>query len=169
MSEPFLGEIRMTGWNFASRGWALCNGQLMSIAQNTALFSLLGTTFGGDGRTTFALPNLQGRVAVHPGQGPGLSPYDLGQVSGSENVTVTVNQMPAHNHLVSPKCGSSIPQSPLNDPTNNYSTATDSGASGLGIYTAVPDAAMGATPSTVAGGNQPVSIIQPLLCVNFII
>src|SRR4051812_113885 len=100
MSTPFLGEIRMVGFNFAPRGWALCNGQILSIAQNTALFSILGTTYGGNGQTTFALPDLRGRVPVSAGQGPGLSSYDLGQVTGSENVTLTVQQLPAHSHNI---------------------------------------------------------------------
>src|SRR6202140_5268647 len=100
MSEPFLGEILMVGWNFAANGWALCNGQLMSISQNQALFALLGTTYGGDGVTTFALPNLQGRVPIHQGTGVGLSPYTIGEIAGSENITLLTNQMPQHNHLV---------------------------------------------------------------------
>src|ERR1700733_2299443 len=98
--EPFLGEIRMVGWNFAANGWALCNGQLMSISQNTALFSLLGTYYGGDGVSTFALPNLQGRVPLHQGNGLGLSPYTIGQSAGSENIPLLANQMPTHNHLM---------------------------------------------------------------------
>src|SRR5438270_2669849 len=98
MSEPFLGEIRMFGGNFAPRGWSLCNGQLLPIAQNTALFSLLGTTYGGNGQTTFALPDLRGRVPLHWGQGPGLSNYDLGEQTGTESVTLLSTQMPAHSH-----------------------------------------------------------------------
>src|SRR6185295_12464655 len=100
MSEPFIGMIVMFAGNFAPRNWAFCNGQLLSIAQNTALFSILGTTYGGDGRTTFALPDLRGRVPIHPGQGPGTSNYSLGQQGGVENVTVTQNQLPAHSHGV---------------------------------------------------------------------
>src|ERR1041385_3867939 len=98
MATPFLGAICMFGFNFAPRGWAFCNGQILPIAQNTALFSLLGTTYGGNGQTTFALPDLRGRVPIHFGQGPGLSLYDLGQVGGSETVTLTPSTMPAHNH-----------------------------------------------------------------------
>src|ERR1041384_6582900 len=101
MSEPFLGMIIIVPYNFAPRGWAFCNGQILPIAQNTALFSLLGTTYGGNGQTTFALPDLRGRVPNSSGQGPGLSSYDLGQVGGVENETMTINQMPAHNHMVS--------------------------------------------------------------------
>lgn len=97
-SEPFLGQIQMVGFNFAPRGWAFCDGQLLSIAQNSALFALLGTIYGGDGRTTFALPDLRGRVAVHPGHGPGLSSYRLGDKGGAESVTLTANQMPSHTH-----------------------------------------------------------------------
>src|SRR5271166_3581841 len=100
VSEPFIGEIRLFGFNFAPVGWALCNGQLMPIAQNTPLFSLIGIYYGGDGITTFALPNLQSRVPIGQGQGPGLSPYTIGQTGGIENVTLTGNQMPEHTHTV---------------------------------------------------------------------
>jgi microcystin-dependent protein len=102
MSEPFIGMIILVGFNFAPRGWAVCNGQLLPISQNTALFSLLGTTYGGNGQTTFALPDLRGRVPNGMGQGPGLSNYTIGQVGGVEGVTLTVNQMPAHTHVITP-------------------------------------------------------------------
>src|SRR3954467_4943021 len=98
--DPFIGEIRPFGFNFAPRGWATCDGQLLAIAQNTALFSILGPTYGGNGSTTFALPNLAGRVPVGPGQGRGLSVYDLGESIGTGNVTLTQGEMPIHNHLV---------------------------------------------------------------------
>jgi microcystin-dependent protein len=101
MSEPFIGEIRLFPYDFAPRGWAFCHGQLLSIAQNTTLFALLGTTYGGDGRSTFALPDLRGRVAVSSGEGPGLSAYELGGVGGVESVTLTEGEMPAHTHQVS--------------------------------------------------------------------
>jgi microcystin-dependent protein len=97
--DPFLGEICLFAGNFAPRSWALCDGQLLPISANSALFSILGTTYGGDGRTTFALPDLRGRTPVHPGHGPGLSGYSLGQRGGVETVTLTVNQMPSHTHL----------------------------------------------------------------------
>src|SRR6185437_6642496 len=100
MADPFLGEIRMVGWNFAPNGWALCNGQLLAINQYTALFSLLGTTYGGNGTTTFALPNLQSRLSVHQGQGPGLSSYALGQNGGTPNVTLDATTIPAHQHAL---------------------------------------------------------------------
>src|SRR3954464_14815480 len=99
-AEPFLGEICLYPYNFAPRGWAFCSGQILPIAQNTALFSLLGTTFGGNGQTTFALPDMRSRVPIHAGQGPGLSNYDLGQSGGTESVTLTVNELAAHNHMV---------------------------------------------------------------------
>ena len=98
MSEAFIGEIRMFAGNFPPRGWQFCQGQLLSIAQNTALFSILGTTYGGNGQTTFALPDLRGRYPMQPGQGPGLSPRTLGEQGGSETVTLISNQMPAHTH-----------------------------------------------------------------------
>lgn len=100
MSEPFVAEIRILPYNFAPRGWAFCDGQLLPIQQNTALFSLIGTTYGGDGRTTMALPNLQGRAPMHPGRGPGLAPRRLGQALGSESVTLTTEQIPSHTHLL---------------------------------------------------------------------
>jgi microcystin-dependent protein len=106
MSDPFLGEIRMAGFNFAPSGWALCQGQMMSIAQNSALFSLLGTYYGGNGQTTFGLPDFRSRSPVGQGQGLGLSPIDIGEVGGTENVSLTINEMPMHNHLVT---GSSSP------------------------------------------------------------
>src|SRR3974390_2972807 len=98
MSEPFLGAIRMGGWNFAPLGWAPCDGQSLAISQNTALFALLGTNYGGNGISNFSLPDLRGRVAIHWGQAPGLSPYNIGQVGGEEAVTLTTNQMPQHTH-----------------------------------------------------------------------
>jgi len=98
MSEPFVGEIRMFAGNFAPRGWAFCDGQLLAVSQNDALFSLLGTIYGGDGRTTFGLPDMRGRTPLHAGQGPGLSNRRLGAKAGAENVTLTVNQLPSHRH-----------------------------------------------------------------------
>jgi microcystin-dependent protein len=170
MADPFLGEIRMVGWNFAANGWALCNGQLMSISQNNALFALLGTTYGGDGISTFALPNLQGRVPIHQGTGPGLSPYTMGESAGSEAVTLLVNQMPQHNHMVAVnnQAGS------VADPTNALLAQGNSGAGRDPIATS--NFTSGAATGTLApaaisatGGNQPHANIQPFLCVNFII
>ena len=166
MSEPFLGEIRMFGGNFAPRGWAFCNGQLLSIAQNTALFSLLGTTYGGDGRVTFGLPDLRGRVAINPGQGPGLSNYSLGEVTGTENVTILQTQMPAHTHAVACNTGAATQPSPAN---TVFAAPVDSqGGAGNGY---APAASGTMSPAMIAptGGGQPVPILQPLLCLSFII
>jgi microcystin-dependent protein len=164
MSEPFLGEIRMVGFNFAPVGWALCNGQILSIAQNTALFSLLGTTYGGNGTQTFALPDLRSRVAIHQGQGPGLSSYIQGQISGSENVTLLYNNMPIHNHLVN-AVGSGGNQSA---PTNNLPAVESTGTS-LDYSNAAATGQMSNGMIANAGGSQPFSVIQPYLCINFII
>jgi microcystin-dependent protein len=170
MAEPFLGEIRMVGWNFAANGWALCNGQLMPISQYQALFALLGTTYGGDGVQTFALPNLQGRVPIHQGTGPGLSPYTIGELAGSENITLLTNQMPQHNHLVA------VSNQPgaVSDPTNATLAQGNSGSGRTPVLISdyVSSAATGSlAPATIsnAGGNQPHSNIQPFLCINFII
>ena len=114
-TEPFIGEIIIAGFNFAPRGYAFCNGQTLSIASNTALFSILGTTYGGNGTTTFALPDLRGRAANSLGQGPGLSSYDLGQVGGVESVTLNQNQMASHNHLVNSNSGDGTAPTPVNN------------------------------------------------------
>lgn len=166
MSEPFLGEIRLVSFNFAPNGWALCNGQIMSIAQNTALFSLMGTTYGGNGTSTFALPNLQGRFAMHQGTGPGLTPRTWGETSGAENVTLISTEMPAHTHLIN-----------MNDNTaaiaaggsNNYlNTKTESGES---VISTAIGAAVTANPNSlgVAGGSQPHNNMPPYLVLNYII
>lgn len=170
MSEPFLGEIRMVGWNFAANGWALCNGQLLPISQNTALFSLLGTYYGGDGIQTFALPNLQGRVPIHQGTGLGLSTYVMGQIGGVENVTLLTSNIPQHNHLVGV---SNLPGS-VADPTNATLAKGNSGQGREPILISdyVSTAATGTlSPATISmvGGSQPHDNIQPYLCVNFII
>ncbi len=166
MSEAFIGEIIMFGGNFAPRNWAFCNGQLMPISQNTALFSILGTTYGGDGQVTFALPDLRGRVPVHPGQGPGLSNYVLGEVSGTETVTLLTSEMPAHNHLLT--ANSSVNGSP--SPSNNFSAiVTDLGGEQLNAYNPTANATMAPNAITPTGGNLPHNNMQPFLCVNFII
>jgi microcystin-dependent protein len=162
-ATPFVGEIMMFAGNFAPAGWALCNGQLMAISQNTALFSLLGTFYGGDGVTTFALPNLQSRVAIHQGQGPGLSPYVLGQQAGTETVTVTQNEMPSHNHAaVVVTIGAS--DSPV-----NKLPASDPGGNVAQFKTGAANAQMAANAVNLTGGNQPHSNIQPVLTLNFCI
>ncbi|QYG91873.1 phage tail protein [Iamia sp. SCSIO 61187] len=161
MSEPFLGEIKMVGFNFAPRGYALCNGQLLSIAQNSALFALLGTTYGGNGQTTFALPNLQSRVPMHFGQGPGLSSRVMGEQAGTENVTLLSTQMPQHNHLVNASTGDSSSKNP---------SGGVMGGTASPIYaTGSPNAQMNPVTIGFAGGNQPHENMPPFLVVNFII
>lgn len=164
MSDPFLGEIRPFGFTFAPSGWALCNGQLLSIAQNSALFSLLGTTYGGNGTTTFALPDLRGRVPMHVGNGAGLSPRTLGESGGQEAVTLLTTQIPAHSHPgVSPPCSTDDPNS--GSPLNNFPAAV-----GTSIYSTTSNATMGAGGTTgLTGGGQPHSNVQPYLVINFCI
>lgn len=163
MSNPFIGEIRMVGFNFAPAGWALCNGQLLSISQNTALFSLLGTTYGGDGISTFALPNLQSRVPIHFGQGNGLSPYVLGQAGGAETVTLLTSQMPIHNHGVNCNTGGGTQASPAGGFPAVESTGTSLD------YAASSNGAMNPAMTGNTGSGQPHSNIQPYLSVNFVI
>jgi len=158
MSSPFIGEIRMFGGNFAPQGWAICDGSLMAIDQNDALFALIGTTYGGDGQTTFALPDLRSRVPVHVGPG-----FALGQAGGVESVTLTANQIPAHSHVPLANSGTGSQSSPANglwagsSPSlNEYSTATPS---------------LTMNPATVgqSGGSQPHDNMMPFLSVNFIL
>jgi microcystin-dependent protein len=178
MSEAYLGEIRMFGFNFAPSGWAMCNGQLLPINQFQALFSLLGTFYGGNGTTTFALPNLQSRVAVHFGQGPGLSNYVLGAQSGVESVSLTSQQMPAHNHIVNCNgvtgLGAASPnvfgESAGDTPVNNFPARAASAASA--VYSANASAngqTMNPNMLTVTGGSQPHENRQPFLVLNFCI
>ncbi|MFL6137941.1 MAG: phage tail protein [Frankiaceae bacterium] len=159
MTEPFIGEIRLFGFNFAPRGWATCSGQILSIAQNTALFSLLGTMYGGNGQTTFALPDLRGRVAISFGQGPGLSNYTQGEVSGSENVTLIPQQMPQHNHTVN----ATSADASANKPGGAFPSAG-------GAYNTAPDGTtMAAQMIGMAGGSQPHENRQPYLVLNYCI
>lgn len=164
MSEPFIAEIRIFAGNFAPRGWAFCDGQLLPIAQNTALFSLIGTTYGGDGRTTTGLPNLQGRAPMHPGRGPGLTPRNLGQSGGTTTVTLTDAQMPAHRHSV--QAVWPIPADD-DDPGGNL-LGVPAGASIYrefsGSLNNMADEALLAT-----GGGQAHSNLQPYLAMYFII
>ncbi len=168
--DPYIGTILMVGFNFAPIGWALCNGQIMSIAQNTALFSLIGTYYGGDGVTNFALPNLQGRVPIHQGQGVGLSPYVLGSIGGTENVTLLTQQMPSHNHLIN--INNAAGTSP--DATNKFQAEAATGdprnPSLISQFTtSATTGTMAPTTVSMAGGNQPHANIQPYLTINFII
>ncbi len=160
MADPFVAEIRIFPFNFAPKGWAFCNGQLMPISQNTALFSLLGTTYGGDGKSNFALPDLQGRAPMHPGQGPGLSLHDLGEPGGSETVTLLESEIPAHAHSVS---GS-------NGPANLQAPAADRvlGRANNNVYHTA-DTLVGLAPEALApaGGDLPHNNLQPYLTLNF--
>jgi microcystin-dependent protein len=164
MSEPFIGEIRMFGGNFPPRGWQFCQGQLLSIAQNTALFSILGTTYGGNGQTTFALPDLRGRVPMQQGQGPGLSPRTLGEQGGSETVTLLSTQMPAHNHALI--CSNA--QADASTPEGNV-LAADQGGATLNYIATPLNATMNPATVGAAGGSQPHQNMAPFLAVNFII
>jgi microcystin-dependent protein len=163
MSNPFVAEIRIFPFNFPPKGWAFCDGQLLPISQNTALFSLLGTTYGGDGKSNFALPNLQGSAPMHPGQGPGLSLHDLGETSGSDTVTLLQSEMPAHTHGVQ---ASTSPDQLT--PVNN---AWASGQKGFGNVYAPPgnNANMSPAATSPAGGSQPHNNLQPYLTLNFCI
>jgi microcystin-dependent protein len=178
MSQPFLGEIKMVGFNFAPRGYAFCSGQTMSIAQNTALFALLGTTYGGNGQSTFALPNLQGRVPIHAGQSPGTSNYVLGQSGGVESVTLNTSNLPAHHHTLSnanAKLGvgaydgagnqaspaGHVPAIESTGTSLNYSDQASNASSSLAYGTGAA--------TDLTGSNIPVSTVPPYTCVNFII
>jgi len=162
MSEAYIGEIRMFAGNFPPQGWALCNGQLLSISEYDTLFALIGTTYGGDGQTTFAVPNLQGRIPIHMGQNPSTgTTYPIGSAAGVETVTLPTNQMPAHTHVAAAQSESGSASEP-----NNAFWAT----SNLNMYTATaPNAAMSAALLSAAGGSQPHDNMMPYLAVNFII
>ena len=162
MSEPYVGEIRMFAGNFAPRDWAFCDGQLLAVSQNDALFSLLGTIYGGDGRTTFGLPDLRGRVPIHAGTGPGLSPRRLGAKFGSEQETLTVNQLPSHTHSLGA----------------TDAIGTDTSAEGDVIADAAgvdrflegdPTVDLATSSMTSTGGSQSHTNVMPFTCVHFII
>jgi microcystin-dependent protein len=160
VADPFVAEIRIFPFSFAPKGWAFCNGQIMPISQNTALFSLLGTTYGGDGKSTFALPDIQGRAVMHPGQGPGLSLHDLGEESGSETVTLLESEIAAHAHAANASQGDGLERTPKDQLL----------ATGIAIsqYQA-PGALTNLAPTAVspAGGSQPHNNLQPYLTLNF--
>jgi microcystin-dependent protein len=165
MSNPFVAEIRIFAGNFAPTGWALCNGQLLPISQNTALFSLLGTTYGGDGKSTFALPDLQGSAPLQQGQGPGLSLRDLGEIGGEQTVTLLQTEMPAHAHTAQGAAGAG-----LADPTNNVWA---SGAKGFGnVYSPSAQASntqMSPLALSISGSSLPHNNMMPYLGLTFII
>jgi microcystin-dependent protein len=165
MSDPFLGEIRVLSFNFAPKGWAGCDGQLMAINQNQALFALLGTQYGGDGIRTFAIPDLRGRVAIHRGQGPGLNPYTIGERGGTEGVTLTVAQIPAHTHTA---LGSSADGTTLN-PTGAIWAKDAVGGTEPYLTGAVPNAPMAPQAISSSGSNVGHPNLQPFLVTNFCI
>jgi len=162
MADPFVAEIRIFPFNFAPKGWAFCDGQILPLSQNTALFSLLGTTYGGDGKSTFALPNMQGNAPMHPGQGPGLSLHDLGEMSGVETVTLLVTEIPSHTHSVLAQTidqgDNRIPSPTLNlGNTQMYSSAASATAQ------------LDPTAVSLSGGSLPHNNLMPYLTLNFCI
>lgn len=161
MSEPFVGEIRMFAGNFAPRGWAFCDGQLLAVSQNDALFSLLGTIYGGDGKTTFGLPDMRGRIPIHAGHGPGLSPRRLGAKGGAEKVTLTVNQLPSHGHPL--HASSDFATSP--NPSNNAFARSVGDA----YVQDLAPANLNAGVVSKVGGSRSHTNLMPFLCVHFII
>lgn len=168
MSEPYVGQIQAFGFNFAPRGWALCNGQLMSIAQNSALFALLGTTYGGDGITTFALPDLRGRAATHWGHGPGLSDYEIGEVYGQQTHTLITTEMPAHNHILTANAGTSDASDAPEGRVLCQAHDSATGA-GINIYSSSANTTMNPMAITISGGSQPHNIQGPRLTISFCI
>jgi microcystin-dependent protein len=171
MSSPYVGQIMIFGGNFAPAGWAMCQGQLVPISENDTLFNLIGTTYGGDGQETFGLPNLQGRVPLHMGQGSGLSNYVIGQASGTESVTLITQQIPSHNHLVLAVNADAT----LNNPKGaQMANEGGSGKNQVSLYAPWDNTPANMTtllPNSIAqaGGNQPHENRQPLLVLNFII
>ena len=163
MSDPYIGEIRMFAGNFAPLGWAFCDGQLMPISENDALFTLIGTTYGGDGQETFALPNLQSRIPIHQGQGPGLSGRILAETGGVEEVTLTTQQLPVHNHALLVSTASGTGTSPAN--------SVLASGSNVSIYRpdVIPNQPMNAQSLSPIGGSQPHDNMHPFICINYII
>ena len=165
MSDPFVAEIRIFGLNFAPRGWAFCSGQLMPLSQNTALFSLVGTFYGGNGKTTFALPDLQGSAPMHPGQGPGLSLHDLGEQGGVETVTLIESEIPAHFHALNANTDNANVQIP--NPSRSLARSVNANAykapSGQPVVDLAPNAV------SPGGGDAPHTNMQPYLALNFCI
>ena len=162
MAQPYIGEIRMFAGNFAPAGWAFCNGQLLPISENETLFVVIGTTYGGDGQETFALPNLQSRIPVHNGTGSGLSSYQLGETGGTEQVTLTTNQIPIHTHapLASDAGGTA------DSPGNNFWAASSLGKP---YVAGPPGVQMNPQSISPTGGSQPHDNMMPFLCVTYII
>lgn len=163
MADPFVAEIRIFPFNFAPKGWAWCDGQLLPLSQNTALFSLLGTTYGGDGKSNFALPDLQGRAPMHPGQGPGLSLHDLGEMGGSETVTLLESEVPSHSHGMNGTAGIAN----QNSPSGNLFGRPFGGGSRFRTAAGASVVPMAAEAVAPAGGDQPHNNLQPYLTFYF--
>ncbi len=164
MADPFVAEIRIFPFNFAPKGWAWCDGQLLPLSQNTALFSLLGTTYGGNGKSNFALPDLQGRASMHPGQGPGLSLHDLGETGGSETVTLLDSEIPSHSHSLR-----AVATDPGEDRIPGPAEALARSTGGFLYDTAASLVSMSANALTPAGGDQPHNNLQPYVTFYFCI
>jgi len=163
--DPFVAEIRIFPFNFAPKGWAFCDGQLLPLSQNTALFSLLGTTYGGDGKSNFALPDMQANTPMHPGQGPGLSLHDLGETGGSETVSLLESEIPSHSHGL---MGSAVASSKPN-PAGNALCRVASGATPYLGPSGAPLSSFSPNALTPAGGDQPHNNLQPYLTLSFCI
>ena len=161
--DPFVAEIRIVAFDFAPKGWAFCDGQLLPISQNTALFSILGTTYGGDGRTTFALPNLAGRAPMHPGQGPGLSPHQLGEAGGAEAVTLSTNQTPAHSHALMAQSGAASTKIPAGHVLSHPARGTPYAPASANVVT------MASQATAPAGGQASHNNMMPYLALRFCI
>ena len=161
--DPFVAEIRIFPFNFAPKGWAFCDGQILPLSQNTALFSLLGTTYGGDGKSNFALPNMQGNAPMHPGQGPGLSLHDLGETGGSDTVSLLESEIPSHSHALRADV---LDIADTNVASANASFALSSGGT---LYQAASNVSLSGNALAPAGGDQPHNNMQPYLTLNFCI
>jgi microcystin-dependent protein len=162
---PYIAQVILLGFDFQPKGWALCQGQLLPINQNQALFSILGTTYGGNGVQTFALPDLRGRIPINPGQSPGLSNYDLGQRGGTQNTTLLANNLPLHNHLMQVNTGAGNAGAP--NANLLAQGPVISGGVNTNVFTTSANTTMSATAIAPAGGNQPISILQPYLALNY--
>lgn len=162
MGQPYVGEIRMFAGNFAPLGWYFCNGQLLSISENETLFQLIGTTYGGDGQQTFAVPNLQSRVPIHQGTGPGLSTRQMGEAAGTETVTLATNQIPNHTHAF-------LASQDANTVLNAQGNVIGTPLTATPFFAATPNLPLSSQSITPVGGSQPHENMQPYLCINFII
>ncbi len=162
MGQPYVGEIRMFAGNFAPLGWYFCNGQLLPISENETLFQLIGTTYGGDGQQTFAVPNLQSRVPIHQGTGPGLSTRQMGEAAGTETVTLATNQIPNHTHAF-------LASQDANTVLNAQGNVIGTPLTATPFFAATPNLPLSSQSITPVGGSQPHENMQPYLCINFII